>query len=666
MISSLPFPPRTPAASLLLMSCKTPLPLPPRPNAKCIDASAIRNALNHNHFVDLLSILAPHHQYKPDTSLPHYNPAAAYALRLQTLSSEFRRQVAYHLFSTLPSAYHAFITPGPNAVSSTLDAISNHQPLIHGAVLVDQSLCISARIPFLIRADIATQLFPHHIPPQQARYIAVAIKRRALQKKGCVLHGKCLPRAQPEYWIWNQLLASTLKTHVTHSLIIGLKPNCTQPVALGRLFTSPGCPELNPQTWDIATIPMSDRYAALALDALRWVMNVTDNGEQWLSEASSHPNADHLVLLAQSSTHIRMRPNAKCAPMYDWPWAGAKKSIATQLCDLTLVSGVGQNTVRKAMTRGLPNDYSDERTTAKSLEVDSHFTNLTLQKCKASYHGPSVTPSIIPHNRYNWRALQNYRSNDFQAFAKNDPKLPRVEERSFYIDFELAAPSYLFSEFYSLSGAENEVDEERLLPSRPAQDDTITESLIFMIGCGQIIDSEWRHEVFIADGISRIDESAVVRKWLEHMDRLRPAEFGSPILIAWGPEHQLLKKALKRMVPKDAEAIKDIKHYQLVNMLQVVSSGCLSIRGALNNSVKTVATALEGLGVLGDFDCTPSKNGVQNGAEAMALALDAVEHAKQNGLRTLSDSPNMKLIASYNEADCRDIARILSYLREHH
>lgn len=568
--------------------------------------------------------------------------------------------------------------------------MAERRPLIVGAILADEDRRIWARVPLLIRADVAVQVLPTVDINVNASlkdvYIAVGIKRAsAVTDDKSVLKRKLFRSLQAEMWLWNSLLTNAQGVDVCKTLVIGLNPTRKKPVAMGAWPTCEGAAGLeglfDTAVWKLAQVEYKGSQCVqgiAAIESLAWRVQVVDHGEDWIRALDSKTGAaaktkearrDRFLRVVRSTSDARLRPNMKVECFYDFPWAKAKREVAISVNELTLLSRIGVNVTQGSMARGVPNDFENPSVDADALGIDSSSTKKLLEMCKPTYNGPLVRPSTIPHNRYNWRRLQDFRNEAQHIFDKRAPLIPGADERTFYVDLELANAEMMYADNGEHCGEDGKEIEPAFFdeqPAIPAQRQAQRGPLIFMIGCGQVIDGEWRHRVFIAPSLSRKGESAILREWLEYMNNLHSSNFGQPLLNVWGPEQQLLKTAMKAMTAEDARAVKGIRSFKVIDVQQVAQTGCLTIKDCFKNSLKSVAKSLGKYGLLDDFMGRGDEDLVCNGEDAMMVALNCAEYADRNKLKSLSHAPGMGQIAKYNEADCRDIARIVTYLRNNH
>ncbi len=158
--------------------------------------------------------------------------------------------------------------------------------------------------------------------------------------------------------------------------------------------------------------------------------------------------------------------------------------------------------------------------------------------CKPDYAGPLVTPPIIAGNVQNWRALADPNGD------RDGPRMPRVEERSFFVDFELASPHDVLVgappvNMWSKSGR--------------TQRESSQEKMIFMVGCGQMVGGKWKHCSFVAKALTVEAEQKMIGAWIDHM-KMMPArgDSAAPLYINGGPTRTSWKRRSRSACPRIA------------------------------------------------------------------------------------------------------------------
>ena len=165
----------------------------------------------------------------------------------------------------------------------------------------------------------------------------------------------------------------------------------------------------------------------------------------------------------------------------DGPWHAAKKRIAEELEDLTLLWQVADRGRRLGHEAGVLR-WTDPACTPEKVGVTGDKRPITLQRIldiNRSSDGPPVQPARIRTAEQEWRA---------------EPSL------EFYVDFETV---------------NDLADDFSRIPQRGGQ------PLIFMVGCGHIEDGDWVFASFTTDSLTEPEEARIIDEWLAHMQTVR-------------------------------------------------------------------------------------------------------------------------------------------------
>ncbi len=194
--------------------------------------------------------------------------------------------------------------------------------------------------------------------------------------------------------------------------------------------------------------------AQTASQATGWVRRVRKEVKEWF--------------VLPEPTIPELRPNMKNAE--DAPWSQAKKIIAEQLEDLTLLWFIGVDKRRDANTIGIYR-WRDPKCTASSIGITGQKLQPTLQAIltiNQSTQGPPVVPSRIAAMQQVWRV---------EAALE------------FYVDFETV----------------NDLNDDfSLIPNRGGL------PMIFMIGCGHVENGAWQFRCFTTDALTETCEATII------------------------------------------------------------------------------------------------------------------------------------------------------------
>ena len=303
---------------------------------------------------------------------------------------------------------------------------------------------------------------------------------------------------------------------------------------------------------------------------------------------------------------------------------GAKKSVASELKELTQVWQVGVGKRKEAHRAGIYR-WDDPQITPEAVGVNGPKTGPTLARLlRVNSDGDSsVLPLRIEENRGEWHPT------------------PGVE---FYVDFEFCSDLN---------------DDFPKLPEKGGQ------PIIFMIGCGHMDHGEWQFKSLVTENLSAGEELRIIQEWVDHMrlvrDRLDPQN-DMPRIFHWSAaEPTVLDNAYNSAKARHQEHAdwSEMGWYDFLT--KVMREEPVVVRGALGFGLKAVATAFHSLGLI-ETDWADSPI---DGLGAMVGAWRCDEEAKDRGV-PMGQLPLMNEIARYNEVDCKVMMEIVRYLRASH
>ena len=298
----------------------------------------------------------------------------------------------------------------------------------------------------------------------------------------------------------------------------------------------------------------------------------------------------------------------------DSEWYSQKKSIATQLGELTNLWMVGKRHRELAFSKGISSIY-DTRLNALTLGiVNPKFSTIINKMIYMNRSGSSeavIWPSKITFNDYDWRNLTN----------------------NLYIDFET------FSDVFF--------------------DDSITPQ-IFQIGIGYIDNNVWKYKYFICKTPTLEEELRIV---LEFTDFIANSFIDSKIYY-WHAEKIFWRALIKRQRSRGcvssviiAELETWLQTNDLYDLRNFFIKNGIVIKGCFSYGLKELFQAMINNKLLQtnrESDCT-------NGQLAMIRAYDCYKNLK----RPL-ESAVMKDIIDYNERDCLMLKDFLEYFVNNH
>lgn len=584
-----------------------------------VSASRTRNHVLGDPLLDWLDRYGEERGFQRDTQLAGYDPRTDFTPFIFRQGHRFEEAVIQHLRALRPVLA---IATGPEDIRNiakaeeTFAAMAHGVPIIHQGVLWDAEHGTYGAPDLLVRSDVLAELWPEAIDAVEAavaapdlggafHYRVVDIKFTTLNllAGGQLGNGGSSPAYKVQLYLYNRALARLQGYLSPQTYLLGRSWRQT---VKGVTYRGQSCMErLGPVVHD-GVLARNRLIADGAHDACEWIRRVRREGNDW--EILPDPSIPELY------------PNA--GNFQDGPWHAAKRQIADDLEDVTLLWQVGRPGREQAHAHGVRR-WTDPACTPAVVGVTGDKQPGTLQAILDVNRGDGdpVQPARIAAAEDEWRAA------------------PRLE---FYVDFETVSDL---------------ADDFTRIPERGGQ------PLIFMIGCGHIEEGEWRFSCFVTDRIDEECEARIIDEWLAHMDavrqRLSPAE--APRVIHWSKAEEItFETAYNSATERHPE--RDWGSPRWFDFLQrVVREEPVVVRGALGFGLKAVAKALHAHGSIQ----TLWGDGPVDGLGAMVGAWWCHEEAARQG-GSMRDLDLMREIVDYNEVDCRVMAEAITYFRERH
>jgi hypothetical protein len=312
----------------------------------------------------------------------------------------------------------------------------------------------------------------------------------------------------------------------------------------------------------------------------------------------------------------------------DHPWHTAKKQLAEELAELTLLPAVSGDKRINAHAAGFKR-WDHPGLSAAQLGVTGPAFSRRLDAVLNANRRDTV---LAPGESPVWPSRIELADDAWRTPAK-------VE---FYVDFETVS---------------NLDDDFSKLPLAGGQ------ALIFQIGCGAWREGEWQFAQWTTDTLCEADETNIIAQWLTHM-RTQLDEAG----INWPDARIVHWSAAETSTLLNAYNSASNRHPQAqwpalpwFDFLEhVIRAAPVTVRGAFGFGLKAIAKAMHGHGLL----ATSWTDGPTDGLGAMVGAWAAHKEAITHGISML-ELPLMQEIADYNQVDCRAMAEIVAWLRAH-
>ena len=503
------------------------------------------------------------------------------------------------------------------AAHATVAAMERGERVIAQGLLRDPQTRTYGRIDLLVRSDVLATLcgdaFGENDDPSvpapalhgaawHYRVIDIKFSTLDLLKDGSLSTSSDLSTSA-QVWTYNQMLAR-VQGHVAPFAYV-----------LGRAWRQ-GNSGRGDTCWEkLARVPaetyVRSREAALAdvvAAGRAWIRRVRGEGAAWT--------------VLPGPTIPELWPNMKNDS--DHPWHEAKKELAEELRELTLLWRVSAAMRDRAREREVTR-WDDPRISADWLGITGETYPAMFDALIAVNRetGPAVRPAHIDADAGRWRE-------------------PAPLE--LYVDFETV--NDLNDDFASF-------------PRKGGQ------SLIFQVGCGAYADGTWQFAQFTARSLTAEAEAEMIDAWLAHVDALaRRAGLsgaGDARLFHWSAAETVFMDAAydsaRARHPERGWPV--LGWYDLLD--RIVHAAPVVVRGARRFGLKAVARAMKSHGLIE----TEWGEGLADGTGAMAGAWAAAERATKDG-GELGTVELMQEVSRYNEIDCRVMAEVLDHLRQEH
>jgi len=516
-----------------------------------------------------------------------------------------------------------------DAARATWQALAAGDPIVSRGVLRDPQSMTYGIADLLIRSDVLLELFPSAfegeeealvapaLPGQRWHYRLVDIRYTTLD---LLKDGSLSPSGDlglmTQLWLLNNALGRLQGITPPYAYVLGRgwrQGQVRGTSSWDRLGRVPREVFVRSQDRDVSTV---------ASDAAGWVRRVREEGAAWqLRPAPSLPE---------------LWPNMK--NRYDSPWQRAKRELAEELGELTLIAHVGPRVRAQAHARGV--------TRIDDRDLSATFLGLTPAM------GAAAVDAILGVDRSRDRGYVRP-----ARIGADEGRWREPAPVECYVDFETV----------------NDVlDDLTAFPERGGV------ALIFQIGCGRCVmgprasgasaateQAEWTFRRFTARALTAEAEADMIEEWIGHLRELA-AEAGLAAvdeirIFHWSAaETSAIEHAYRSALLRHRERQwPELTWYDLLE--KVIRAEPVVVRGAHGFGLKAVTNAMFRYGLIS----TQWEDGIADGAGVMAGAWHASREAALRGV-PLWEIPLMREVDRYNEIDCRAMAEVLGHLRREH
>ncbi|MDP9320684.1 MAG: hypothetical protein M3P16_06280 [Chloroflexota bacterium] len=503
------------------------------------------------------------------------------------------------------------------AAHATVAAMERGERVIAQGLLRDPQTRTYGRIDLLVRSDVLATLCADalgenddpsvpapalHGAAWHYRVIDIKFSTLELLRDGSLSTSSDLATCA-QVWAYNQMLARVQGYAAPFAYVLG------RAWRQGNTGKGDTCWERLARV--AAETYVRSREAALAhvvAEGAAWIRRVRRDGAAWT--------------VLPVPTLAELWPNMKNER--DRPWHLAKREIAEELRELTLLWRVSAAMRDRARERGVTR-WDDPRISADLLGISGEAHPATFDAMIAVNRetGAPLRPPRIEADGGRWRE-----------------RVPL----ELYVDFETV----------------NDLNDDfSAFPRKGGQ------SLIFQVGCGTYVNGAWAFAQFTARSLTPDAEAEMIDAWLAHVAELaRGAGLDGADdarLFHWSAAETVFMEGAYN----SARARHPERGWPLLGwydlLERIVHAAPVVVRGARSFGLKAVARAMKSHGLIQ----TEWGEGLADGTGAMAGAWAAADLAAKDG-GEMGAVELMREVSRYNEIDCRVMAEVLEHLRREH
>ena len=300
----------------------------------------------------------------------------------------------------------------------------------------------------------------------------------------------------------------------------------------------------------------------------------------------------------------------------DYPWHEAKKKLALDINELTMLWSVSVN------DRNTLNDLG-------IYKISDIFCSSNM--FKKNRRISNVIDTIVNINKNNENIFNPVECdlNKYNIEKKDD-----IME--FYVDFETTNNvNDVFTKIIKYKEGDNQKIEGNS-----------ADQIIYMIGVGWIEDDEWKFKNYIVDRISLYHEKKIINEFIDFV-----SQYDNKRLYHWSKAEPSIMNGKIGKEENDK--------LRWFNLLEVFRKVPVNIKGNYSFGLKNIAKSMFKYNMIE----TEWENGDINGLDAMLVSIYAENKCRDLEIYKISDYEDMNGIVKYNEIDCKVMWDILRFLR---
>ncbi len=525
--------------------------------------------------------------------------------------TEFEAQVMKELFARFPDDIVTIADKSqarcPKKCEETKAAIARGVPIIYQGVLHNHANRTYGMPDLIVRSDWLNKLFLEPVLRTNTRhYRIVDIKAITLDLRADgthILKTGGIDAIKSQLYVYNMALSQVQGYAAPKSYVLGQRWQYMKK----NVMYSGEDPFDRAGHVDFKTI---DRH----------IRKKTRNALSWINKMRRHGSS----FVLNPPSHSELYPNM--SNTQDEPWRAVKSRLAHDIGEITLLWNCGPNNRNIAHSNDI-RSWSDPRCCPALLGVAGGKTSRVLQAILDANQAQTL-PKKIKHDGFD--VLRDY------VKGKGNGQGASLGPYHVFVDFE-----------------------------------TITDDFrLFMIGVGYLDQNDlatWKYKCFCANELTNAEELRIFTEFHELIAHLRELNGGYVGLVHWShAELTIYRKVRARYFPVCARhLLVHARHLPVhaeptwVDLLKIFREEPVTIQGALNFSLKSVAKAFYAQGLI---KTTWDDGPISDGLTAMVHAKKVYENLHSASGNIINSNPIMREIMRYNEVDVKTLCEILFYL----
>lgn len=592
-----------------------------------------------------------------------YRSSMLFTNFLKENGTKFEKYVMKELFNKFPDDIviiaDQYQARSVRKFQETIDAMNNGTPIIYHGVLHNHINRTYGVADLIVRSDWLNKIFSDPVISESSekekarslkfpegkswhyRIVEIKFTTLGLRADGKhILKNNSVEAMKSQLWIYNMALG----------IIQGYRP--TKAYIIGRKWQYKKCGVIHSgEGWfdkvGHVNFKTTDRHIRKKTrDALRWIHKVRRHGHNF---TLNPPSCKELY------------PNM-CNQL-DGPWRRIKQKIADEIHEITSLWQCGPKNREAAHAHGILG-WQDPKCCSELLGVTGLHVPSTLQQIIDVNLTSELDYLLGTINGETTADSENL--NEICELIRNDTQI--------IIPDKIDSNKSLIKRWFAPKNKNNKkkttlfVDFETLLDLTQSEDFQGS-SYIFMIGAGyEDIDSgKWTYKCFYTNKVTSLEEREMFisfHKFLSEFSEQSKQKTIYPDLLHWShAEKTFYNNAWNRHGNNVLEAgYTKIDTWK--DMLKVFKNEPITIRGALNFSLKSIAKAFHKHGLI---ETTWPESPCADGLSAMILANNCYRDVENETVtlgrtKDIMAMPTMRDIRTYNEVDCKVLYEILRYL----